>query len=140
MTSPPAHPLSQLQGIAAVIGAMLYALLSVLLGIARARPRVMLRSELMTTTALEAAEEAACIDITLEPWVEWVAVPAPWRNGRLLPRRHEAGRTAMAPRQGVRLAARGRGPPGHLLAFSGWEPAWPEGDARGLSRALRAAL
>ena len=140
MTQPPAPPLSPLQGIAAVIGAMLCALLAALLGLARARPRATLRPALMETTALGAAEAAASIVLELEPWVEWVAVPAPWRNGRLLPRRHEPRRTAVARRHGVRLIVRGRGPPGRARYLGGWEPAWPEGDARGFSRARCVAL
>ncbi len=51
-------------------------------------------------------------DMTWEPWVEWVAATAPWRNGRLVPRRHEA--KCLTPR-GVRPVARMRGPPVRTL-------------------------
>lgn len=105
--------------IAAVLAAVL-ALLAALLGVAgRSRARMGAIGagphedvyDGVMACVLRAEAEA---EFGYEPWVEWVAVPAPWRNGRLLPRRHEAPRLRPC---GVRPAARMRGPPvrAHLL-------------------------
>ncbi len=83
---------------------MLYALLAALLGRWPVRAREVDYAGALGTV-LRAEAEA---DFTYEPWVEWVAVPAPWRNGRLLPRRHEAGRVWTS---GAQPVARMRGPP-----------------------------
>ncbi len=113
MTYPPAHRPDLPGSIAAMLGGMLCALLAALLGVARRR---VVRARRMDAEfsdllgpVLRAEAEA---DFTYEPWVEWVAVPAPWRNGRLLPRRHAAKRVR---RHGVRPLARMRGPPVRFL-------------------------
>ena len=115
MSRPPAPSLDAapgmtLRGIAAVIGVVLLCvLLAALLGLA-GRRRALLASSAMETV-LGAEADA---DMTWEPWLEWVAVPAPWRNGRLLPRRHAARRVRQ---RGVRPCARMRGPPGLIASF-----------------------
>ncbi len=113
MTVPPTPRPDASGSIAAILGEMLWVLLAALLGVAR-------RGGAGRARACAAGDDAysGVIDLVLraeaeaefayEPWVEWVAVPAPWRNGRLLPRRHEARRVR---RRGVRPAARMRGPP-----------------------------
>ena len=69
-----------------MIGVMLGALLYAWLRWRRApgMSRGMLEGTLAPVLAAEAE-----ISFELEPIVEWEWVPAPWRNGRLLPRRHE---------------------------------------------------
>ncbi|MCX7384314.1 MAG: hypothetical protein NT133_23490 [Alphaproteobacteria bacterium] len=111
MTRPPVTTRPDATGsIAAILGGMLGALLAALLGVARlgamggARP---VDAELSGVMAAVLRAEADA-EMTGESWIEWVAVPAPWRNGRLLPRRHEARRVRS---RGVRPAARMRGPP-----------------------------
>ena len=97
--------------IAAMLGDLLFALLAALLGVARRRALARagggldLGDDDVISAVLRAEAEA---ELFYEPWVEWIAVPAPWRNGRLLPRRHEPRRVRQ---RGVRIAARMRGPP-----------------------------
>ena len=118
MTPPPAHRPDLPGSIAALLGGMLYALLAALLGVAgRGAVRMGVRDTRPQADEYEGV--LACVlraeadaDFTYEPWVEWVAVPAPWRNGRLLPRRHVARRVR---RSGVRPVARMRGPPVRFL-------------------------
>ena len=111
MNSPPSHPLNDAPGFAALLGAWLFALLAALLGVARRRALARagggldLGDDDVISAVLRAEAEA---ELFYEPWVEWIAVPAPWRNGRLLPRRHEPRRVRQ---RGVRIAARMRGPP-----------------------------
>ena len=107
MTDTPTHPPCAAPSIVAVIGAMLRVLLAALFGVAGARQRALARPGVMTVVLLAEAEA----EMTLEPYVEWVAVPAPWRNGRLLPKRHARVPGAQMPAHGVRLAALVRGPP-----------------------------
>ncbi len=109
MTRLPAPPLDDARRIAALIGALLAALLAALLGLARpARARAPLMTEGTLTGVLCAM---AAIDFETEPYVEWVAVPAPWRNGRLLPRRHARALPAQLRHRRVRSAALVHGPP-----------------------------
>ncbi|MCX7382403.1 MAG: hypothetical protein NT133_13510 [Alphaproteobacteria bacterium] len=93
--------------IIALLGVMIRALLAALLGRARAQPRAIGVDGVMAGVLRSEAEA----EMTLEPYVEWVAVPAPWRNGRLLPKRHARVPGAQMPAHGVRLAALVRGPP-----------------------------
>ncbi len=94
-------------GIAAWVG-LLCALLAALLGLARARPRVANDGAAMALVARCAVEAEAPL---FEEWVVWIAVPAPWRNGRLLPRRHEWAFGRVRPARRMRPRAAGRGPP-----------------------------
>ena len=109
MTRPPTPTPDDAPGIAAILGALLLALLAALLGRARARTHTCA----LAYEGVMAAVPQEPVVIEYEPWVEWVAVPAPWRNGRLLPRRHEAvpERPHGARWRGMRLSARMRGPP-----------------------------
>ena len=115
MTRPPAPRPDATGSIAALIGVMLGALLAALFGMPRRGAMRVPAADLgyadVLGPVLRAEAEA---EMSFEPWVEWVAVPAPWRNGRLLPRRHEARRLR---RRGVRPAARMRGPPGRFHIF-----------------------
>ncbi len=119
MSRPPAPLPDDAPGIAAILCGLLIALLAALLGGARGRRRALAFEGLMAAVPQEP------VDLDYEPWVEWVAVPAPWRNGHLLPRRHEAsfGHPQDARRCGVRLSARMRGPPwavfGHFDVLPG---------------------
>ena len=97
-------------GIAALIGGMLGAWLYALLGWLRGKHEVWEAHELEGTLAPVLVAQAG-ISFETEPYVEWVAVPAPWRNGRLLPKRHARVPGAQTPAHGVRLAALVRGPP-----------------------------
>ena len=114
MTAAPTPRLDASGSIAAilgvVLGGVLAALLMALIGVARVRVALGGRArEAELPSVLDAVWRAeADADMTLEPWVEWVAVSAPWRNGRLLPRRHAARRVRPC---GVRPVARMRGPP-----------------------------
>ena len=101
--------------IAALIGELLFALLAALLGAgrggARGAPcRVAEPGELEGVMAgvLRAAADA---DMTLEPYVEWVAVPAPWRNGRLLRPWHAVVPPHQVPARFDRPGALLHGPP-----------------------------
>ena len=100
-----------------MIGGMLGALLAALLGVAvlgvlrLAAGRGSSREEELPSVLDGVLRAEADAEFAYEPWVEWVAVPAPWRNGRLLPRRHAARRVR---RCGVRPVARMRGPPGRF--------------------------
>ena len=111
MSRPPALLTAPTPGIAALIGEMLGALLYAVFGWMRRR-RTGVRAEPLEGTLAAVLEAEAAISFEVEPYVEWVAVPAPWRNGRLLPRRHEAKRVRPC---GVRPVARMRGPPAGLL-------------------------
>lgn len=108
MRRPPPHPHALTHGIAALIGGMLGALLYALLGLAR-RDIARHRSEALGGTAPAALMAGTAIDLALEPIVEWVCVPAPWRAGQLLPWRH--ARTPRLAWCGERPAVRTRGPP-----------------------------
>ena len=88
MSRPPPHHPDDARRIAAFLGGMLYALLAALLGAARggacAAPRGVAAPGALQGVIgriLRATEEA---ELEMEPEVEWIAVPAPWRNGRLL--------------------------------------------------------
>ncbi|MCX7384030.1 MAG: hypothetical protein NT133_22010 [Alphaproteobacteria bacterium] len=115
MTRPPPHPLDDAPGIAAILGGMLFALLAALLGGARARRRALAVTGVMAAVPLEPVE------LDYEPWVEWVAVPAPWRAcqgiGRSCPRLHGPTGPCGAMQTAV------RGPPcpvfGHFYVLPG---------------------
>ncbi len=111
MTRLPAPRPDAADSIATMLGDLLFALLAALLGVARRRALARAAGGFdlgdgdVISAVLRAEAEA---ELFYEPWVEWIAVPAPWRNGRLLPRRHEPRRVRQ---RGVRIAARMRGPP-----------------------------
>ena len=110
MSRPPALSRENVPDIAALIGGVLGMLLRVLLGLARreaaGRPGESLEG---TVAAVLAAEAAIALDD--EPYVEWEWVPAPWRNGQLLPRRHARALSIALPCRKLRRGAFGRGPP-----------------------------
>ena len=113
MTRLPAPRPDATDRIAAVLAGLL-ALLAALMGVA-GRRGVRMGAIGVGPHEDEYAGVMACVrraeaeaEFGYEPWVEWVAVPAPWRNGRLLPRRHAARRLRPC---GVRPVARMRGPP-----------------------------
>ena len=108
MCQPPALPRENADFIAALIGGMLGMLLRVLLGLTRqgAARRASLEGAVAGVLAAEAA-----IVLEYEPEVEWEWVPAPWRNGRLLPRRHARALSLVLPCRPLRRGAFGRGPP-----------------------------
>ena len=111
MTSPPTRPPHDRAeaGIAALLGALLWALLAALLGRARVRARAAdMDYRGVTVVVLCALAAAAAVP---EPYVEWIAVPAPWRNGRLLPRAHARRWRSGARCRGRRAGAPARGPP-----------------------------
>ena len=114
MPRPSTHPLHAAQDIAAVLGAMICALLAALFGPAgtRARGRAERFPDVMTGV-LRAMDEA---EFAYEPEVEWVMVPAPWRNGRLLPRAH-ARRLVAFELLRARPGALVHGPPAPLSAL-----------------------
>ncbi len=93
-------------GLAAIIGTMLRALLAALLGAASARRRALTRPG-VTVVVLHAALAA---DMQAEPEVEWVAVPAPWRAGQLLPQDNRA-RRAITPHRALGPGTLARAPP-----------------------------
>ncbi|MCX7382733.1 MAG: hypothetical protein NT133_15245 [Alphaproteobacteria bacterium] len=111
MTRPPRHSPDAPPGIAAIIGALLCGLLAALLRGGRVRRDV--RSLDGAMASVLEATRAATEDFLSEEWVEWVAVPAPWRAGQgrfrtrflLRARPRGAWRDAW-------LSARGRAPPG----------------------------
>lgn len=114
MTRPPFPSPHVAPGIAALLGGLLCTLLAALLGVAKARPR-----DCTGTMACVLRAEAA-IDLELEPAVEWVAVPAPWRNGiwRVKPRR--GAFMAQRPRSSGPRAARVRAPPCPVIPCEDW--------------------
>ena len=65
------------------------------------------------------AAEAAIV-LELEPYVEWEAVPAPWRNGQLLPARHARAQSIPLPCRFVAAWVQGRGPPWGGFKFMAW--------------------
>ena len=75
MSRPTALVPDDAPGMAAILGGLLLALLAALLGRARAR-----RHALAYTGVMAAAPEPD--DLAYEPYVEWIAVPAPWRAGQ----------------------------------------------------------
>ncbi len=85
MPRPTTHRLDDATRIAAALGAVLGALLAALLGATGMRRRATWApvEPGVMTGVLRAIAEA---DMADEPYVEWVAVPAPWRAARLLPR------------------------------------------------------
>ncbi len=107
MTETPTHPPCAAQVIAAVIGAMLCVLLAALFGLAGARRRALERPGVMTVV-LQAEADAEMI---FEPYVEWVAVPAPWRNGKLLRPWHAIVPPHRVPPHRARPGALLHGPP-----------------------------
>ena len=113
MTRPPSHPPCAAPGIVAVIGDMLCVLLAALLGVAGARPRAVALPGVMVGV-LRAAAEA---DMAMEPEVEWVAVPAPWRAGQGWGAKCARPRKLARPFLGAR--GRGRGPPARLAMSGG---------------------
>ncbi len=111
MTSPPTLPPHDRAeaGIAALLGALLWALLAALLGRARVRARAAdMDYRGVTVVVLCVLAEAEAVP---EPYVEWIAVPAPWRNGRLLPRAHARAWRSGVRGRGQRAGVPARGPP-----------------------------
>ncbi|MCX7383254.1 MAG: hypothetical protein NT133_17985 [Alphaproteobacteria bacterium] len=105
----PPHCPDAAHGIAAMLGGMLCALLSAMLGLAGLRP-ARRAAGLEGVMALVLEAEAAAL-LELEPVVEWECVPAPWRNGRLLPARHARALGVALPCRRERPPVLGRGPP-----------------------------
>ncbi len=104
MNRPPAPHPDAANGIAAILGVLLHALLSAILGRRAVRPRDAEYSGMLGAVLRAQADTRT----PAEPWEEWIAVPAPWRAARLLPARH--ARTPSS-RTRARPAARMRGPP-----------------------------
>ena len=100
-------------GIAALIGEMLAELLYALFGLALRRAARRAAALEGTLTAVLEAEAAAGFET--EPYVEWVAVPAPWRNGKLLRPWHGRALSIPLPCRFRRRGAFGRGPPARAL-------------------------
>ena len=115
MTRPPSHPQAAAPGIAAVLGGMLCALLAALLGSAGTRRPGNALSGAMAGVlrAIQDADDA--IDGEPEEYVEWIAVPAPWRAGQ--GHGPSCARIPRLARRFVRLGAWGRGPPGPIATF-----------------------
>ncbi|MCX7383792.1 MAG: hypothetical protein NT133_20775 [Alphaproteobacteria bacterium] len=116
MSTPPLHrPHACAEDrIAALLGGMLWALLAALLGGARRRRAADAAMEQrgVTVVVLRALADAEAI---AEPYVEWVAVPAPWRAGRLLPQIPTLiGLTGVRCR-GLGACLPARGPPATVL-------------------------
>ncbi len=105
-------------GIAALIGGILGALLYALLGWLRREDGSWRAHELEGTLAPVLVAQAE-ISFETEPYVEWVAVPAPWRNGRLLPVRHARALGMALGVRCVRPCVLGRGPPWGDFRFEG---------------------
>jgi hypothetical protein len=137
MCPPPALTREPAIGIAALIGGMLGMLLRALLGLSRRDAAR--RDSLEGVVAGVLAAEAAIV-LEYEPEVEWEWVPAPWRNGQLLPRRHARALSIALPCRPLRRGAFGRGPPlrgvmlgrtetgfaqGRSAGDSAWPDAWP---------------
>ncbi|MCX7381397.1 MAG: hypothetical protein NT133_08275 [Alphaproteobacteria bacterium] len=97
----PAHGIAANPG--GMLGALLYALL---VWLRRCGVRDVAGLEGSVAPVLVAR---ACVCLELEPIVEWVCVPAPWRNGQLLPAWH--ARCVALPIRFVRPFLLGRGPP-----------------------------
>ncbi len=98
----PPRPTLTAPGIAAILGGLLRVLLAALLGGVRGG-----RHALAYTGVMEAAPEAE--DLAYEPYVEWIAVPAPWRAGQGI--RLWCRRGPSRPRHALRPVVRERGPP-----------------------------
>lgn len=112
MTRPSSPSLIAATGLAALMGGMVWALLAALLGLTHRRAGERARDVArpgMTVVVLQAEATAA---FEYEEYVEWVAVPTPWRNGRLFPLRHARALSVALPCRFRRLGAFGRGPPG----------------------------
>ena len=105
-------------GIAARLGGMLAALLYALLGWGR-RGQTRARAESLEGVLAPVLAAEAAIDLEFEPYVEWEAVPAPWRNGQLLPARHARALSVALPCRRARIAVRGQGPPRGISGFGG---------------------
>ena len=105
-------------GIAALIGGMLGAWLYALLGWLRGGRAAWSAHALEGTLAPVLVAQAE-ISFETEPYVEWIAVPAPWRNGRLLPKRHAWALSVALAVRCARPFVLGRGPPGRILMFGG---------------------
>ncbi len=108
-------------GIAAGFG-MLCALLAALLGLAVTRPRAMADAGTMGLVIRTVADAEVA---PVEEWVEWIAVPAPWRAGQGVGRSCARVRGAGAPRPRQIRARRGRGPP--------WRPPSPCTEQTGMA-------
>ena len=111
MTRPSSPSLDAATGLAALIGGMVWALLAAVLGWTRKRAGERARDVARPGMTVVVLQAETAIDFGYEEYVEWVAVPAPWRNGRLLPKRHARVPGAQISAHGVRLAGLVRGPP-----------------------------
>ncbi len=114
MTPPPALPRDAAPGLAAILGSLLCALLAALLGVARVRPRAGDDAGVMAMVARCAAEAEEPL---FEEWVEWIAVPAPWRATQGLWRYCARAWGGWSPRPGLWRGKRGRGPPARHFAL-----------------------
>ncbi len=119
MSLPPALLTEPTPGIAALIGEMLGALLYAVFGWMR-RNGAGTRAAALEGTLAAVLEAEAAISFEVEPYVEWVAVPAPWRNGRLLPARHRRALSVALPWRFVPAWVVGRGPPWAGFRFGAW--------------------
>ncbi len=138
MTRAPTPSTQPTYGMAAIIGGVLCVLLYAVLRLALRRAAG--RGEELEGTVALVLEAEAGIDFDFEPYVEWVAVPAPWRNGKLLRPWHAAALSVPLPCRFRRLGAFGRGPPRRDvtsdLRWTGREGL----PARGISRACGVVL
>ena len=120
MNQPPAHS-PHTAPVLAILVAILRALLASLMG----RPAVRRRGALLAGVAAEGLRAEAIAEDALAPeeWVEWVLVPANWRNGFWwVPpftgaRAHPWAGAATA-RHGLAAESRTRAPPGPLACPS----------------------
>ena len=111
MTRPSSPSLDAATGLAALIGGMVWALLAAVLGWTRKRAGERARDVARPGMTVVVLQAETAIDFGYEEYVEWVAVPAPWRNGRLLPVRHARALSVALACRFRRRGAFGRGPP-----------------------------
>ncbi len=116
MSRLPAPPPIAAPGIAALC-ALLLALLAALLGGRRRAAALPGELEGSLDGVLSALAE---IDLETEPYVEWVAVPVPWRNGFWWVKPRGSAHMAASPLRCGPRAARVRAPPWLLVRFGGW--------------------
>ncbi|MCX7382917.1 MAG: hypothetical protein NT133_16235 [Alphaproteobacteria bacterium] len=116
MTRPPHHLPDANHGFAALFGGILRVLLAALLGVAAVRKRDDEYAGVMAG-ALRAARDA---EVAMPCAEEWVAVPAPWRAGRLQPWARFPISRAARPDVARRRRALVRAPPLPFVPPGGW--------------------
>ncbi len=128
-------------GITALLGGMLGALLYALLGRWEwacrepAEWEGTWRAEGVAGALHRARAAQDAIALEAEPIVEWECVPAPWRAGQLLPIRHARALGLPLPCRRAPPILRLRGPPYRAVTLANEKPARPEGHARALAHA-----